>query len=150
MQGFRRAVAFATSLAVAGFASHAARGQTAAPPVVHRKRVELIVAGSVVFALAWLPALAISAKGGGGCDDQGCRDRIARLAIPVVGPLQIGGNQSNGSLYILWGLAQAGGIAMVVAGLIGHDVPVDANSSTVAITPTAAPHGAGVVFQARF
>ena len=152
MRRVPRAIVIVTSLAVTTFSSRPARSQTAAAPVVHRKRVELIVGGSVLFGLAWLPAVAISAKGGGGCDDQGCRDRVTRLAIPVYGPLQIGGAQTSGSstLYLLWSLAQVGGIAMVVAGLIGHDVPVDASTPTVAITPTAAPHGAGVVLDARF
>ena len=45
------------------------------------------------------------------------------------------------ALYVLWGLVQAGGIAMLVAGLIGHDVT---------IIPTASPHATGVVLRTRF
>jgi hypothetical protein len=47
-------------------------------------------------------------------------------------------------------LAQAGGVAMLVAGLIGHDVPVETDKSKVAIIPTASPHSAGVILRALF
>lgn len=148
------------------FVSQAARGQMAepagaAPPtaapvsppgpqVVHRQRTELVIAGAVVFGLSWLPAVLVSAKGRGGCDDQDCRDHLTRLAIPVYGPWQVGGQQSNPALFVLWGLAQAGGLAMVVAGLIGHDVPADVNKPTVAITPMASQSSAGIIFHAPF
>ena len=47
-------------------------------------------------------------------------------------------------------LGQAGGVAMLVAGLIGHHVPADPNKSTITIMPTASPYSAGLALSARF
>ena len=47
-------------------------------------------------------------------------------------------------------LAQGGGLAMLVAGLIGHHVPADPDKSTITIMPTASPHSAGLALSARF
>ena len=166
---FRHYGVVVTAFALTVVSSHPAKGQTAeapaasppsnaapvepeSPQVVHRKRTDLLINGSLVFGLAWLPAAMISMVGGGGCDDQSCRTRMVLLAVPVLGPMQVGGEQSSEhkALFVLWGLIQAGGIAMIVAGLIGHDVPVETNQSTVAIIPTASPHAAGVLFRAFF
>jgi len=76
----------------------------------------------------------------------------SRVSIPVFGPLYAAGHETSDhdALYALWGLVQAGGIAMFVAGLIGHDVPADTNKSRVVIIPTASPHAAGVVLRTPF
>src|SRR5262245_35313751 len=83
----RRCVVIATLLALTAFASNPALGQTAgasgasptaavppvqpvAPQVVHRKRAGLVIAGSVVFGVSWVPALAITATAGGSCDTE--------------------------------------------------------------------------------
>jgi hypothetical protein len=165
----RRCIVIATLLALTAFASTPAPGQTAgasgasptaalgpvepvAPQVVHRKRAGLVIAGSLVFVASWVPALAITATGRDSCDSQSCRNGHLVLSIPVLGPLYAAGHETSehDALYVLWGLVQAGGIAMLVAGLIGHDVSADTNKSRVAIIPTASPHAAGVVLHTPF
>jgi hypothetical protein len=156
----RRCSVIAHLLALTAFASNPALGQTAgasgssptaavgpvepvAPQVVHRKRAGLAIAGAVVFVASWVPALAITATGRDSCDSQSCRDGHLLLSIPVLGPLYAAGHETSehDALYVLWGLVQAGGIAMFVAGLIGHDV---------AVIPAASPHATGVVLRTRF
>jgi len=165
----RRCIVIATLLVFTAFASNPALGQTAgassasptaalgpvepvAPQVVHRKRAGLAIAGAVVFVVSWVPALAITATTRDSCDSQSCRDGLLLLSIPVFGPLRLAGHETSqhDALYVLWGLVQAGGIAMLVAGLIGHDVSADTNKSRVAIIPTASPHAAGVVLRTPF
>ena len=114
-------------------------------------RADLTIAGVFVFAAAWLPAVVIGASGGSGCDGQSCRDALDSLPIPVLGPVIAAAQAHNMGWYVWpWSLAQAGGVAMLVAGLIGHDVPADPDKSTVTIMPTASPHAAGFVLHARF
>ncbi len=133
----RRCIVIATLLALTAFASNPALGQMAgesgasptaavgpvepvAPQVVHRKRAGLAIAGAVVFVVSWVPALAISATARDSCDSQSCRDGVLSLSIPVLGPLLAAAHETSehDALYVLWGLVQAGGIAMLVAGLI--------------------------------
>ena len=131
----------------------AAPASPAAAPTVYRPRVGLIIAGFALFTATWVPTLILSSRGGGGCDDQGCRDAFEVVWFPVLGPLLAydkNGNLPEG-LAVLWTLAEAAGLAMGIAGLIGRQVPVDSPpKSSLRITPTLSPGGAGLFFGATF
>jgi hypothetical protein len=100
------------------------------PHWVHRPRIGLIVAGAVTYAASYAAAVFL----GFGiletgvvepCDD--CRSRAAVIVIPVAGPLltwKTAPEQDRGSAFwwAAWSGAQAAGLVMLVAGVIGHDV----------------------------
>jgi hypothetical protein len=122
------------------------------PRLVRRVRVGLLVGGAAIFLAAWLPALILANRGGGGCDDQSCRDSFDVLAVPVLGPLLANAENSNfgTDLALLWTLVQAGGVAVSVVGLIGGQVPVEPAKSSWRITPTVSRGVAGLMFGATF
>jgi hypothetical protein len=130
----------------------AAPGGPAAPPVVRRTRVGLAVAGVALFTATWVPTLILSG-GGGGCDDQRCRDSFDVLWFPVLGPVLAyeKNSQFPSGLAVLWTIAEAGGVVMALAGLWGREVPVDPPAkSSWRIIPTISPAGAGLSVGATF
>ena len=122
------------------------------PRLVRRVRVGLLVGGAAIFLAAWLPAAILGNRGGGGCDDQRCRDSFDVIGVPIVGPLLANAKNSNfgTDLAVVWSLIQAGGVAMSVVGLIGRQVPVEPEKSSWRITPTVSRGVAGLAFGATF
>jgi len=105
-----------------------------------------------LFTATWVPTLILSGQGGG-CDDQRCRDSFEIVWFPVLGPLLAYDLNSNVDfgLVMLWTLAETAGVAMVIVGLYGRQVPVDPPAKlSWRIDPTLSPHGAGLSFGATF
>jgi hypothetical protein len=100
------------------------------PRTVHRPRIGLIVAGAVTYAASYGAALflGLATVGAGAaepCDD--CGSRAAVTVIPVAGPLlawKTAPERDRGSAFwwAAWSGVQVAGLAMLVAGLVGHDV----------------------------
>jgi hypothetical protein len=106
----------------------------AKPRTVHRLRAGVLAAGAVTFGLSWGAAV-VAAEGvllvyADGCD-RACGSPAAdRMFIPIAGPL-LAQSQPDARTafgfpswtYAAWSVVQAAGAAMIVVGLIGHDVP---------------------------
>ena len=89
-------------------------------------------------------------------------DTVGQLAIPVYGPLYVGGTllaaNSGGWAAIavpagFWlivdGLAQVAGLALVIAGAVGREVEVP-DQPSVAVSPMLLPGGGGLAVVGRF
>jgi hypothetical protein len=100
------------------------------PRWVHRRRPGLIIAGAATYGASYAAAvlLGLGTVGAGAaeeCDD--CRSRAAVTIIPVAGPLlawKTAPEYNRGSVYFwaAWSGVQVAGLAMLVVGVIGHDV----------------------------
>jgi hypothetical protein len=116
-----------------------------------RPRVGLIVGGSVLFGVTWLT----SAFAGAVASDIGARNGKL-LIIPVVGPFTLvpSGSTTGDLFLVLDGLAQAGGLAMLVVGIaVPKTVAVRNDIAKVQIMPTPMTFGsnsAGFGFVGKF
>ena len=165
-------VALFVSLAGLGHAeaqdgSSLAAEAAAAPEaeVVHRADRGLVIAGSVVLSLGWgLNTLGAFAGEAGLAynDDEGAdlwETRYALSLVPVVGrviwgswALAIDDGRNVALALFAFGdaLVQGAGLAMLIAGLIGHDEPVGEIAEGVRVTPVVSSAGSGVMVDARF
>ncbi len=108
------------------------------------------------YALQLLAALAVAVSGtdSGGCSS--CSNQAGILLIPILGPVVVSldpPGQGAGSLAIgftLGGLELAGA-AMLIVGLIGHDVPQAPYSyGRIAFLPFVAPQTQGLTMSMRW
>ena len=125
-----------------------------APLTIHERRAGLLAAGTVVFGLVYgitLLGAIISWDGvDGPCSD--CHTQSLLLSIPVVGPWAANFSAPADERVPTWAVAawsglEAAGLAMIIAGAIGHDVSVNAPSATaprVSVVPLVTPQ-AGVL-----
>jgi hypothetical protein len=134
--------------------------ELAAPRMIHEPRQGFVSAGGIVFgatyALQLLAAFAVAVSGtdSGGCSY--CSNQAGILLIPILGPVVVSldpPGQGAGSLAIgftLGGLELAGA-AMLVVGLIGHDVPQAPYSyGRIAFLPFVAPQTQGLTMSMRW
>jgi hypothetical protein len=106
----------------------------AKPRTVHQLRTGMLAAGAVTFGLSWAAAAvageAVLVVTADGCD-RACGSPAAdRMFIPIAGPLLAGSQPGARTAfgfptwsYYTWSVVEAVGAAMMVAGLIGHEVP---------------------------
>jgi hypothetical protein len=120
------------------------------PQMIHEERSGLKFAGQLTFGLSYgvavLASLLVlvgqpSDPESGACST--CAVIGASLAIPVFGPLvaytQVNKGGNPGPLLLttgIWSGVQAAGVAMIVAGLTGHDVPREPEEPTVTVRHT--------------
>jgi hypothetical protein len=115
----------------------------AAPPMIHESYLGWSVAGRLVFGISYglavIPGLIYalvpspppnSISSDVACDST-CKSQGVLLLVPVAGPL-LGTDNKVG---LLWSGIQAAGLAMLIVGLIGHDVP-QTQLSTESPTPS--------------
>jgi hypothetical protein len=130
------------------------------PQTIHEQRPGLKLAGELTFGLSYAVALIgsfVASVGGPSDPESGpcstCNIVAVSLAIPVAGPLiaytqvQKGGNPGPLLLFAgVWSGVEAAGFAMIVAGLIGHDVPeeptVTVRHRKISVVPSVTPEGA--------
>lgn len=123
--------------------------------MVHRRRRGLIIAGATTFAVSWSLAVLLSLTSSSSDCTQNCDSRSA-FAIPVVGPAIFAARhpKANGTgLFVVWSLTEAAGAAMLVAGLVGHDVPlqrVSQREPALHVTPMLAHDGGGISLTTRW
>lgn len=127
------------------------------PPGYHpvsRIRKGLVIGGAVTFGVLYL----LSAISGAIASDSGAKDGRL-LFIPVAGPFTLlgSGTPATAAVFlVIDGIAQAGGIAMFVAGLAAPKTVLvrnDLGKSTFSITPTPMTFGnnsAGFGFSGKF
>ena len=125
-----------------------------APLTIHERRAGLLAAGTVVFGLVYGITLlgAILSWDGidGPCSD--CHTQSLLWSIPVAGPWAANFSAPADERVPTWAVAawsglEAAGVAMIIAGAIGHDVSVNAPSATaprVSVVPLVTPQ-AGVL-----
>ena len=133
----------------------------AAPRMIHEQRGGFVTAGGIVFGATYglqlLAAFALAVGGsadGGGCSS--CSNGAGILLIPILGPVVVSldpPGQGAGSLAIgftLGGLELAGA-AMLIVGLIGHDVPQAPYSyGGIALLPFVTPKAEGLSASMRW
>jgi hypothetical protein len=97
--------------------------------MVHKKRRGFVVAGAIVFGLLYSVQLIAALGVGASYDDQGCNSVCSNqqglLLLPIAGPwLSDGADPHHGSLTpdLIYGVVEAAGLAMLLVGLVGHDV----------------------------
>jgi hypothetical protein len=106
----------------------------ATPATEHRIRVGLLAGGAVTFGSSWLAAAFVGASvlavEGDGCDRACSAPAPKDMFIPVAGPLLAGAQPGArvdlgfpSWVYPAWSVVEAAGLAMMVIGLIGHNVP---------------------------
>jgi hypothetical protein len=124
----------------------------APPPRVHyelRPRYGLVSSGAVLFGVTWAVTATVAYIGNEGW-----------LAVPIAGPVielarcsTCGTDAGARTLYlfgILDGLAQAAGIAMVIAGLTTHHRVAVYDTPRLSLVPTPLRGGAGLAALGRF
>lgn len=101
------------------------------PPGYHpstRVRGGLIGGGAGLFGAFYLISALVAAVGTDVCNGFDCKNPFWPMWIPVAGPfITIGtaGGSATGDIFlVIDGLAQAGGVAMIIAGAIGRTVLV--------------------------
>lgn len=106
----------------------------AIPPGYHletRARRGLVIGGAVTFGVTYLLSAFVASI----AMDSGGGDEFGPLLIPVAGPfVTVGTAESEGSgtfALVLDGLAQAGGVAMFVAGLVSEEEYLLRNDAAV-------------------
>lgn len=142
-----------------------ARAQSAAaatpqPHMIHLPRSGLVTAGGVVFGISYgvaflaglyalgSPAPTNSVSSDMACDNT-CKSQGGAALIPVAGPLlatDLGSHNATGTAVALaWSGIQAAGLAMLIVGLIGHDVPQEpiptGLGAKVSVVPFVTPEG---------
>jgi hypothetical protein len=139
--------------------------------VSHERITWLALSGGLVFGVSYGVALLTSTLlvlsgdpdpndtiGNDIACDRACKQQAALFAVPVVGPLlsiESGPHRANDTtLALAWTGVEAAGVAMLAAGLIGHDVrraPVAAGPLARAILlPVVTPDGGMVSLRTRW
>ena len=125
-------------------------GQTNEPRAstsIHRSRKGLVIAGAVTFGVSYGIATALGAWVGthhtSDCVD--CGKTAALFAIPVAGPWVAEASSPRPSTtwpWAAWSGVEAAGLALLIVGLVGEDVPVEPLPRAVArvtVVPTFTP-----------
>jgi len=133
----------------------------AAPRMIHEPRGGFVTAGGIVFGTTYglqlLAAFAIAVAGsaeGGGCSS--CSNGAGIMLIPFLGPVVVWLDPpGQGSASLAIGFTFSGlelaGAAMLIVGLIGHDVPQAPYSySRIAFLPFVAPQAQGLSMAMRW
>jgi hypothetical protein len=127
------------------------------PPGYHpttKIRTGLVIGGAVLFGVTYITTALIGAAISDVCDSS-CRN-AKLLLIPVAGPFTLMGSTTTATgnfLLALDGLAQAGGVAMFIAGLAAQKTVLVRNVAGVQVTPMPMNFGrnsAGVGFVGTF
>jgi hypothetical protein len=125
--------------------------------MIHEPRGGFVLAGTIVFGLLY--SVQLIAALGFGADDQGCDSSCSNqrglILLPIVGPwLSDGADPHHGSLApdLIFGGVEAAGLAMLIVGLVGHDVlvgppPEDGN---LAFLPFVTPQAEGLSMAMRW
>jgi hypothetical protein len=127
--------------------------------MIHKRREGLVVAGTVVLSTTYLFQLFIAAEvavtANYTCNY--CSKQAGLLLIPIAGPW-LGARVSGYSVwwsvpgdgssltYLIWSGLEAAGAAMLIVGLVGHDVPEEPASKGRNLTffPFVAPQAEGL------
>ena len=105
------------------------------PQMYHRPYAALVTAGEITFYTSYVLAVVtgvLVAITGGGVDGPPCHcnSQIELWAVPVAGPMLGTAFATPGESVTIWPFAvwsgvEAVGAAMLMIGLVGHDVPVE-------------------------
>ena len=127
-----------------------------APPAGRQPNLVLVGTGAAIFLAAWVPGLIIGESRdncGAYAENQGCYHGRAALMVPVVGPLlsaRYAGSDSSPP-FVLWSLAEGAGLAMLVAGIVGHHPAAEQHAtSTWNISPVSSRDTTGFILRATF
>jgi hypothetical protein len=123
---------------------------------VHRARRGLVTGGAITFGVSWGLAATISLLLNDSSCTGSCRDSASYLWIPIAGPLVVAArdDSSDGdSIFVLWSAAQAAGAAMLIVGLVGHDVMeyrYARSGPSLQLAPLFARNASGMALTARW
>lgn len=138
----------------------AAAGEQPAPTIprmVHKPRAGLVVAGAAIAIPAYLLQMLMTLGYSPTIQtyDQPCSycARAQGLTlIPIVGPwlgARAAGTPDDKSLLVFGGV-EAAAVAMLIVGLVGHDVPEEPEGSTVSLAPFVTPQSGGLSLRMRW
>jgi hypothetical protein len=125
---------------------------------VHKVRRGLVTGGAVTFGVSWGIAATISfVLSTETCSSTSCNNTADYLWIPIAGPLIVASEESGSGdspgIFYLWSAAQAAGLAMLIVGLVGHDVMeyrVAKNGPALHLGPLLARDANGLTLTARW
>jgi hypothetical protein len=128
-----------------------------APRMVHRPRIGLIVAGGSIFLTAYflqaVAAFGVAMSGIDGDPTKNYGEAGLLTLIPIVGPW-LGPNSVDEPLpftwVLAWGAIEVGALALVIAGIVGHDVLKQPAVRKVSLAPFATPDASGVSLRLRW
>ena len=114
----------------------------------------LVTGGAITFGVSWGIAGTVSllASSCTGCNN----DNTDYLWVPVAGPLIVAARESGSGglgIFILWSAAEAAGVIMFIAGMVGHDVTeykVARGGPTLHLSPLLARDTQGLGLTARW
>ena len=132
----------------------------AEPKIVHRPRIGLIVAGGSIFLTAYLLQLVLAfgvALSGidsgtdGSQNNSGTGGLLTLIPIvgPWLGPREVG-DPLRYELVVAWGAIEAAALAMLIAGVVGHDVIRQPAARKVSLAPFATPEASGLSLRLRW
>jgi hypothetical protein len=127
----------------------------AEPITIHEHRSGFVLAGGLVVVPAYLLQVVAAAGISLSATDStcsSCYQTEARLfLLPIVGPWlgsRAAPAQERGSPvpYLIWGGVEAAGAAMLIVGLVGHDVPLEPvpQGPNIALLPFITPQAEGI------
>lgn len=138
-------------------ASPAPPASTAAPTMVNRPYTGLAITGTAILiptyllqllsTLAYSPTIQTYDEP---CSY--CAKAQALNLIPIAGPWLAAGEagETDDRFALAIGAVEAGAVALLVIGLIGHDVPADPEGPKVSLAPFVTPEAKGVTLHMRW
>jgi hypothetical protein len=124
--------------------------------MIHEPRRGFVLAGSLVLLPAYIVQVLAAAGTSLSATDSSCScySKEAKLfLIPIAGPWlasRAAPQQEQGSPlpYLIWGGLEAAGAAMLIVGLVGHDVPQEpfARGRNLTLLPFVTPQAEGLSF----
>jgi hypothetical protein len=123
--------------------------------MIHKRRDGLLIAGGIMIVPAYLLQVVAAAGTSLSGTFSGCPSCYKKqgdlLLIPIAGPWlanRAAPQQERGSStpYLIWGGLEAAGLAMVLVGLIGHDVPQEPipQGPSLTLLPFVTPQAEGL------
>ena len=131
----------------------------AGPKTIHRKRDGFVLAGGLMLVPAYVVQVVAAAGISLSNTDSNCSSCYSKetklLLIPIAGPWlanRAAPQQEQGASwpYLLWGGLEAAGVAMILIGLVGEDVPQDPQAWHVAFLPFVTPQAEGLSLSMRW
>ena len=126
--------------------------------IIHKPRIGLIVAGGSIFVSAYVLQMVLAfGVALSGIDEDGPPHNSGTAGLltlipilgPWLGPREI--DEPLGSRWVLaWGAIEAGALAMVIAGIVGHDVVKEPAPRKLSLAPFATPEASGLSLRLRW
>ncbi len=127
------------------------------PKMIHEPRVGFLITGVVIAAPAYLLQILLTTAYSPTIQTYDepcsyCAKAAALTLIPIVGPWlgsRAAGTPDDKGALVFGGI-EAAAVAMIVIGLVGHDVPAEPEGSKVSLAPFVTPEAGGLSLRLRW